>query len=45
MIENGMGEAGKRKEMVKDRCVQEMRVEVRCVKKFRVKVVCEKSCV
>jgi hypothetical protein len=47
--ENGMGEAGKRKEMVKDRCVQEMRVEVRCVKKFRVKVllvkeVCVKAC-
>ena len=44
-----MGEAGKRKEMVKDRCVQEMRVEVRCVKKFRVKVllvkeVCVKAC-
>ena len=33
-----MGEAGKRQEMVEDRCVQEMRVEVRCVKEFRVKV-------
>jgi hypothetical protein len=30
--DNGMGKAGKRKEMVEDRCVQEMRVEVRCVK-------------
>ena len=34
--EDGMGKAGKRKEMVEDRCVQEMRVEVRCAKEFRV---------
>ena len=33
-----MGKAGKRKEMVGDRCVQEIHVEVRCVKEFRVKV-------
>ena len=35
-----MGKAGKRKEMVEDRCAQEMHVEVRCVcvKDFRVKV-------
>ena len=38
--EDGMGKAGKRKEMVEDRCAQEMHVEVRCVcvKDFRVKV-------
>ena len=33
-----MGEAGKRKEMVEDRYVQEMHLEVRCRKEFRVKV-------
>ena len=36
--EDGMGKAGKRIEMVEDRCVQEMYVEGRCVKDFRVKV-------
>jgi len=30
--EDGMGKAGKRKEMVKDRRVQKMYVEGRCVK-------------
>ena len=38
-----MGKAGKRKEMVEDRYVQEMHVEVRCVKEFRVKVLLVKE--
>ena len=38
-----MGKAGKRKEMVEDRCVQEMRVDVRCVKEVRVKVLLVKE--
>ena len=41
--EDGMGKAGKRKEMVEDRCVQEMHVEGRCVKEFRVKVLLVKE--
>jgi len=41
--EDGMGKAGKRKEMVEDRCVQEMHVEGRCVKEFRVKVMLVKE--
>ena len=40
-----MGKAGKRKEMVEDRCVQEMHVEGRCVKEFRVKVLLVKEVV
>ena len=38
-----MGKAGKRKEMVEDRCVQEMHLEARCVKEFRVKVLLVKE--
>ena len=43
-----MGKAGKRQEMVEDRCA-EMHIEVRCAKEFRVKVllvkgVCVKVC-
>ena len=41
--EDGMGKAGKRKEMVEDWCVQEMHVEGRCVKEFRVKVLLVKE--
>jgi len=36
--EDGMGKAGRRKEMCEDRRVQKMHVEGRCVKEFRVKV-------
>ena len=43
--EDGMGKAGKRKEMVEDWCVQEMHVEGRCVKEFRVKVLLVKEVV
>ena len=44
-----MGRAGKRQEMVEDRCVQETHIEVRSAKEFRVKVllvkgVCAKVC-
>ena len=38
-----MGKAGKRKEMVEDRYVQEMHVEVRCVKDFRANVLLVKE--
>ena len=41
--EDGMGKAGKRKEMVEDPCVQEMHLEARCVKEFRVKVLLVKE--
>ena len=43
--ENGMGKAGKRKEMVEDRCAQGMHVEVRCAKRSVCKGVACKSCV
>ena len=38
-----MGRAGKRQEMVEDRCVQEMHIEVRCAKELRVKVLLVKG--
>ena len=40
---DGMGRAGRRHEMVEDRCVQEMHIEVRCAKEFRVKVLLVKG--
>ena len=41
--EDGMGKAGKRKEMVEeDRRVQEMYVEGTCVKEFHVRVLLKK---